>query len=53
MKNIIVKATLGFVLMSYFISCAPKYGCPANRNNMGAEKILEGGKMPKMKKMKV
>ena len=53
MKNIIVKATLGFVLMSCFISCAPKYGCPANRNNMGAEKILEGGKMPKMKKMKV
>lgn len=53
MKNTIIKATLAFVLMSYFLSCAPKYGCPANRNNMGAEKILEGGKMPKIKKMKV
>jgi hypothetical protein len=34
-------------------SCAPKYGCPTNGKNVGAERILESGKSPKAKKMKV
>jgi hypothetical protein len=41
------------LLASYATSCAPKYGCPANGKNVGAERILEGGKVPKAKKMKV
>jgi hypothetical protein len=31
----------------------PKYGCPSNGKNVGAERILSGDKVPKAKKMKV
>jgi hypothetical protein len=30
----------------------PKYGCPANGKNVGAERILTGEKVPKAKKFK-
>jgi hypothetical protein len=31
----------------------PKYGCPGNGKNVGAERILAGEKVPKAKKFKV
>ena len=31
----------------------PKYGCPSNGKNVGAERILSGEKVPKAKKFKV
>lgn len=30
----------------------PKYGCPSNGKNVGAEKIVTGAKVPKAKKFK-
>jgi hypothetical protein len=30
----------------------PKYGCPANGRNVGAERILSGEKVPKAPKFK-
>ena len=34
-------------------SCSPRYGCPSNGKNVGAERVLKGEKTPKAKKMKV
>jgi hypothetical protein len=37
------------------VSCsvfAPKYGCPSNGKNVGAERILSGEKVPKAPKFK-
>ena len=31
----------------------PKYGCPSNGKNVGAERILAGEDVPKAKKFKV
>ena len=31
----------------------PKYGCPSNGKNVGAERILAGENVPKAKKFKV
>jgi hypothetical protein len=31
---------------------APKYGCPGNGKNVGAERLLSGEKAPKAKKFK-
>jgi hypothetical protein len=39
-------------LMLFGSSCAPKYGCPGNGKNVGAERILSGDKVPKAKKFK-
>ena len=33
-------------------SCSPKYGCPSNGKNVGAERILSGEKVPKARKFK-
>lgn len=30
----------------------PKYGCPSNGKNVGAERVLSGEKVPKAKKFK-
>jgi hypothetical protein len=30
----------------------PKYGCPSNGKNVGAERVLTGEKVPKAKKFK-
>lgn len=46
------KAAVGMILVSYFMSCAPKYGCPSNGKNVGAERVLNGEKAPKAKKFK-
>ena len=37
------------------VSCSvfkPKYGCPSNGKNVGAERILSGEKLPKAPKFK-
>jgi hypothetical protein len=42
-------------LASYILSgsaCSPKYGCPSNGKNVGAERILSGEKVPKGKKFR-
>ena len=53
MKSMFTKAALTIVLMSlYLIGCSPKYGCPANGRSTGAEKYLDGSKVPKAKKFK-
>jgi len=42
-------------LVLIFSSCsvfAPKYGCPGNGKNVGAERLLSGEKVPKAKKFK-
>jgi hypothetical protein len=47
-----VRAVWIIVLMSFFYACSPKYGCPSNGKNVGAERILSGEKVPKAKKFK-
>jgi hypothetical protein len=42
-------------LVFFATSCsvfAPKYGCPGNGKNVGAERILSGEKVPKARKFK-
>ena len=48
-----------FILCSTGSSCSfvnkvfgPKYGCPSNGRNVGAERILSGEKVPKAPKFK-
>jgi len=51
-----------FLLFTFLIfgsSCSlwskafgPKYGCPGNGQNVGAERILKGDKVPKARKFK-
>jgi hypothetical protein len=48
----VTKLTVGVILVSFFLSCAPKYGCPSNGKNAGAERYLNGDKVPKAKKFK-
>jgi hypothetical protein len=52
MKNYLMKAAFVTVLVSFFMSCAPKYGCPSSGQNVGAERYLNGDKVPKAKKFK-
>lgn len=52
MKNKCNKAALVFVLVSFMYGCSPKYGCPSNGKNVGAERVLSGEKVPKAKKFK-
>jgi hypothetical protein len=53
MKKYVSQAALMSFIVSLFFSCAPKYGCPTNGKNVGAERILQGGKVPKARKMRV
>jgi len=46
---LIVMICFGVVSCSVF---APKYGCPSNGKNVGAERILSGEKVPKAPKFK-
>lgn len=51
------KGLILFTVVSLFglSSCSvfkPKYGCPSNGKNVGAERILSGEKVPKAKKFK-
>jgi hypothetical protein len=48
-----VKAAFLSVFLSMLLSCAPRYGCPSNGKNVGAERLLNGSKVPKARKMKV
>jgi hypothetical protein len=48
-----------FILICTMSSCSvwnkvfgPKYGCPANGKNTGAERVLTGEKVPKAKRFK-
>jgi hypothetical protein len=51
-KNYLMKAAFGTVLVSFFLACSPKYGCPSSGQNFGAERHLSGEKVPKTKKFK-
>jgi hypothetical protein len=45
----------GAVMATYILggsACSPKYGCPSNGKNVGAERILSGEKVPKAKKFR-
>jgi len=51
-----MKTILNFLFLivtaASFSSCSlfqPKYGCPSNGKNVGAEKLLSGEKVPKAK----
>jgi hypothetical protein len=55
----IVKLGFLFMLVCSMSSCSawnkvfgPKYGCPANGKNAGAERVLTGEKVPKAKRFK-
>jgi hypothetical protein len=57
-KNIFYIIVL-YILCSTVSSCSmynsvfgPKYGCPSNGRNVGAERILSGEKVPKAPKFK-
>jgi hypothetical protein len=57
-KNILYIIVL-LALFSTVSSCSlynsvfgPKYGCPSNGKNVGAERILSGEKVPKAPKFK-
>jgi hypothetical protein len=52
MKNLLYKATFGSILLSLLYGCSPKYGCPSNGKNVGAERILSGEKVPNASKFK-
>lgn len=41
MKNLLLLLVL-FGFMAHLVSCSPKYGCPSNGKNVGAEKLLSG-----------
>ncbi len=48
-----------FMLICSLSSCSvwnkvfgPKYGCPVNGKNVGAERVLTGEKVPKAKRFK-
>ena len=55
MKNLLYAALL-IVFLSFITGCSvfrkPKEGCPSNGKNVGAEKLLSGEKMPKVKKFR-
>ncbi len=57
--KVIVYLLLAAVISTSTISCSlfnnlfgPKYGCPSNGKNVGAERILSGEKVPKAPKFK-
>lgn len=50
--KLIKYAAFIFVIASYEYACSPKYGCPSDGKNVGAEKLLSGEKLPKVKKFK-
>jgi hypothetical protein len=55
MKNL-VKAAIILCTVSLFTACnvfkKPKEGCPSNGKNVGAEKLLSGEKIPKVRKFR-
>jgi hypothetical protein len=52
-KDLTIRFVLAAMLLGFgFNACSPKYGCPANGRNVGAERILAGEKLPKAPKFK-
>ena len=59
MKPLANRILLLFAVLVMLSSCktwnslfGPKYGCPANSKNVGAERALNGEKTPKEKKFR-
>lgn len=52
LKAISLITTISFLLCSCSVFKKPKEGCPSNGKNVGAEKILSGEKLPKVKKFR-
>ncbi len=52
MKNVLKKAAIALVMVSFMYACSPKYGCPSSGKNTGAERYLSGEKVPRAKKFK-
>jgi hypothetical protein len=53
-KTIFLLSSICFILLT-FSSCSlfgPKYGCPSDGKNVGAERILSGEKVPRASKFK-
>jgi len=53
-RSILVLLVFG-ALVTALCSCSlfgPKYGCPSNGKNVGAEKMVSGEKVPKAKKFR-
>lgn len=53
-KVVVLITTCAFLLATS-TSCSlfgPKYGCPGNGKNVGAERVLSGEKLPKARKFK-
>jgi hypothetical protein len=52
----LLQAAIIVLIVSSFTACnvfkKPKEGCPSNGKNVGAEKLLSGEKVPKVKKFK-
>jgi len=54
MKSIRILSFIAVIVM-YVLggsACSPKYGCPSNGKNVGAERILSGEKTPKARKFR-
>ena len=57
--RLLINAIFLFIVICTMSSCSvwnkmfgPKYGCPANGKNTGAERVLTGEKVPKAKRFK-
>jgi len=50
MKNRMILGVLVVLIAVFFLACSKKSGCPAG--GIGAEKHLDGSKVPKSKKFK-
>ena len=50
MKNRMILGVLVVLIAVFFLACSQKTGCPAG--GVGAEKHLDGSKVPKSKKFK-
>jgi hypothetical protein len=51
MKRILAKFIIAYILLG-LIACSKKAGCPTNGTNIGAERLMSGEKLPKVKKFK-
>jgi hypothetical protein len=51
MKNLVAKFIIACILFS-LVACSKKAGCPTNGTNIGAERLMSGEKLPKVKKFK-
>jgi hypothetical protein len=51
MKNKIFLTGTALIFL-FLVSCSRKSGCPTNGTNIGAERLMSGEKLPKVKKFK-